>query len=147
MSWRPPLKGRLVQVIETWLPLLCHPSLPPNGSLGTHPWLSDVHAERVERCLQVTSPPALCFALLARSVPVFSAPLLRTDSSTAIAVAGLQPIQRRDLVSQSMLEVFTFHESHLVTDPKLVGIVALATRFVLLGSPAQVRCSASACLV
>jgi hypothetical protein len=46
-----------------------------------------------------------------------------------------------------MLEVFTFHESHLVTDPKLVGIVALATRFVLLGSPAQVRCSASACLV
>ena len=37
-----------------------------------------------------------------------------------------------------MLEVFTFHQSHLVTDPKLVGIVALATRFVLLGSPAQV---------
>ena len=82
-----------------------------------------------------------------RSCLFRSPPPHRLINGQLPAVAGLQPIQRRDLVSQSMLEVFTFHESHLVTDPKLVGIVALATRFVLLGSPAQVRCSASACLV
>ena len=83
-------------------------------------------------------------ALLCSHVPFLSFPLPSSapiDQRPLPAVAGLQPIQRRDLVSQSMLEVFTFHESHLVTDPKLVGIVAVATRFVLLGSPAQVRCS------